>query len=180
METLFQQIAKEEGVELQVAQGVGTRLITFHPFKDYQEGVRIIALQLNIPYRKQVIDLEHRLGDHQLGSLECLIPHPKQLSDFKVGHHSHFRRLIRPKSSILYVEGGDPNFETMLLAKLTDTGLEKIARDHLFKLEITGQHQEGGFHISTSYPLAFPAREEVVRPLIALHKWLIDQAIGGG
>ncbi|WP_242134842.1 hypothetical protein [Aestuariivivens marinum] len=176
-EDQFQRLASKEGVELKKEYEPSySKLITFMPGADYNEDLRVKTLLLKIPYKEQMISVEYKVGDAQLGLFSCYFKNGITISDFKIDYRSHFLRLIFKNKKILRVRSEDKNLKRFLENRLIENDLETIARESLFTPEIEGV-KNGNYLISAFYTLSFEDKEKVLEPMVELYKDIIDWAL---
>ena len=180
MEPLFEEIAFEEGVDLKREYEKSfSKLITFSPMTDENEGLRTKLLELEIPYKEHLISIQYEVGDEQSGKWNCRFNDGLKMNDFAVGTISPYVRLIFKRRNILKVTSQDSNLKSYIEKKLVEIGLEEIARKSQFLPEIKGFYQNE-YQIKTTYSLSFNDQQKVLRPMIKFYKELIDWATTRG
>lgn len=174
MEKIFREISNQENCKLEIEHEASwSKLISFSPFLDENNGLRINSLKLRIEYRNQMIILENRIGDDHVGKMKCSVNSRVDISNFKIKNRSHYLRLLNSKLDILKIQCDNVLYKEYLKNKLDELGLEEIAKESQFRPSIIG-FQGSNYQITMDYSLSFKKKKEVLRPLIELMKSIID------
>lgn len=148
-------------------------------YSDYKvdgDGFSILPISiysLVVDYKGSAICVENELGNHNIGKVELLLE-GKRLPEFRITNTNHFVNIFLRRKIILKVECKNNLFKKFLEQKLTETGLEKLAKDNLFEPEIFNLFERNKMKIVTKYHLQFEDKTGVIKPLISFYKSLID------
>lgn len=80
-----------------------------------------------------------------------------ELPDFQITNINHFWRIINKKKNIL-----------------STLKLEETARSFQFEPSIIGTKTNLHYEINTTFHLAFPDKKKVLRPMLAISKYLLE------
>lgn len=177
MEELFKKISKENNCEYKAVYEPMYTAFVMSEFTRKVIGKQIKTLSVNILYRKHLIKVEYNVSIGQSGLIIVDFENGEQLPEFDIKNRSHFLRLVKKKLDILKVEGEDVQFNDSLSKKIKELGLEELARNNQFEPNIVARKIDNKIQVHSTYHLAFEEKKEVLEPMIALYKWLIDTAI---
>jgi len=177
MEKLFKEISLEENGSYKIIYENSYSPFVMSPFTRKVDGVQIKSINLEIPYRNNLIQVVYKLADNHFAILTCNLKVNNKLPAFQVTNRSHYARIFNKKKNILKVACKDSDFTKFIVRKFDSLGIEEIARNFQFEPSIVGDKIAGNYEIKTTFHLAFQEKKNILRPLIKFYKSLIDFSI---
>lgn len=164
---IFKEIAaKEQGTfyfsdnVLDIGGGIDSPNVIFH---------------LKIPYKGHEISIINKTGTSFVGTYYCTLPLGLKAPDFTIETRSHFSTLFsRNKKKRFKIATDHTKLNTFLEKSTTLNTLNTIAKDHIFEPYIYGINTSTEYQLKIEYHLQFDNWTQVLEPLIAFKKELID------
>ena len=134
-----------------------------------------VIFHLKIPYKGYEISIINRTSTAYVGTYYCTLPLGLKAPDFTIETRSHLSTLFsRNKKKRFKITTGHAKLHTFLENSTTLNTLNTIARDHIFEPYIRGVNTSTEYQFKIEYHLQFDNWTQVLEPLIAFKKELID------
>lgn len=137
-----------------------------------------VILQLKIPYKGYEISITNKTGTNFVGTYSCALPLALKAPDFTIQTRNHLSTLFsRNKKNRFKIETEHVKLNEFFENSSSLNALNTIAKDTVFEPYIYGKNSETEYQFKIEYHLQFDNWTQVLEPLIAFNKEIIDTFI---
>ncbi len=144
---------------------------------DIGDGVNSprVIFYLKIPYKNYEISIINETGTAYVGTYFCSLPLALKAPDFTIETRSHLSTLFsRNKKKRFKITTEHTKLNEFLNKNSSLTMLNTIAKDTIFEPYFYGKKSKTDYQFKIEYHLQFDNWTQVLEPLIAFNKEMID------